>query len=65
MKEIQAKDLKVGDRYKSGSTIQEVKEIVKVTDKSIFFTVKRIYPDFYDGNILNQPLLTKKIKLVN
>ena len=64
MKKILAKDLKVGDRYKSGSTVQEVTKIEFTTAKSICFRTKRIAPDQYDGNFFQRPSLTKKLELI-
>ena len=49
----QAKNLKVGDKYKSGNTIQEVTKIVNVSDLAITYKTKRIYPDIY-GDFFNR-----------
>ena len=64
MKTIAAKNLKVGDKYKDGFTIQEVTKIVKISDKAIEYRTKRISPDFYEGNLFQRKRLNTKIELV-
>lgn len=59
-----AKNLKVGDRFKNGRTIQEVTKIVKVSDKAIELRTKRIFPDVYDGNFFARKRLTTKVEMV-
>jgi len=58
-----AKNLKVGDRFKNGRTIQEVTKIVKVSDKAIELRTKRIFPDEYDGNFFQRKILNREIEL--
>ena len=58
-KEIEAKDIKVGDTFYSGKTIQRVAKIASVTDKAITFYTDRIYPDFYPGAFQRKQLKTK------
>lgn len=64
LKTIEAKDLKIGDKYYTGYSVQEVVKIVKISDKTIEFRTNRIYPDFYQGNFFQRPRLTTKFKLV-
>lgn len=62
---INASDIKVGDQYKSGSTIQEVKEIVKTSEKTIEIRTKRVAPDYYDGNFFQRLNLSKPLIKIN
>ena len=64
MTQIQAKQLEVGMKYKSSSSIQEVTAIVKVSDKAIEYRTKRIAPDYYEGDFFQRKRLTTKIELV-
>jgi hypothetical protein len=63
--ETTAKNLKVGDRFQSTSSIQEVTEIISTTDKAITFRTKRISPCPYDGNFFNRKRLDTKIIITN
>lgn len=60
---MKAKDLKIGIRYKSGKTIQEVTRIVNISEKAINYRTKRVYPDEYDGNFFNRKRLNTEIEL--
>jgi len=61
---IEAKNLKVGSKYVSNNNIiQEVTEIVKISEKTIEYRTKRIYPDIYEGNFFQRKKLTTKIEL--
>lgn len=60
-----AKTLKVGDRFQSISSIQEVTEITFVTDKAITFRTKRISPNPYDVNFFFRKRLDTIIEFVN
>lgn len=64
---IEAKNLKVGDRYKSNttSTIQEVIEIVNISDKAITYRTNRVFPDFYASNFPQRKRLNTKLEVVN
>ena len=59
-----AKYLQVGDKFRQGKSIQQVKSIDRVTDKAITFTTKRVYPDFYDGNFFVRKSLSTKVEIV-
>lgn len=73
MTQIEAKDLKIGDRYNTGASIQEVISIVKVSDKAIEFRTGRIHPDVYcpiDENkkicgFFSRKRLSTKLNLLN
>jgi hypothetical protein len=60
-----AKNLKIGDKYKYGTTIQEVTKIVKISDKAIEYRTKRISPDIYDGNFFQRKRLSTKVELIS
>ena len=60
-----AQNLKIGDRFESISSIQEVIEITSITDKAITFRTKRISPNPYNGNFFFRKRLNTKIKIVN
>lgn len=60
---MKAKDLQVGVRYKSGNTVQEVTRIDMVTEKSITYRTKRVFPDEYDGNFFQRKSLNTEIEL--
>ena len=60
---IEAKNLKVGSKYISNNTIQEVTEIVKISEKTIEYKTKRTYPNVYEGNFFQRKRLNTKIKL--
>jgi len=60
---IEAKYLKVGDRYKSGKTIQEVTSIVGISEKTIEFRTLRVYPDIYGGDLFQRKSLTTKVQI--
>jgi len=61
----EAKNLKVGDKFQSISSIQEVTEITFVTDKAITFRTKRISPNPYDGNFFFRKRLNTKVEVQN
>jgi hypothetical protein len=61
---IEAKYLKVGYKYRADSTIQEVTNVIKVSDKTIEYRTKRIYPDIYDGNFFQRKKLNTKVELI-
>jgi hypothetical protein len=60
----EAKNLKIGDKYKSGSTIQEVTKIVKISERAIEYRTKRISPDVYDGDFFQRKRLNTKVEIV-
>ena len=60
---MKAKDLKIGIRYKSGRTVQEVTVIDRITEKAITFRTKRIFPDEYDGNFFQRKSHNTEIEL--
>ena len=60
---MKAKDLQVGVRYKSGNTVQEVTRIDMVTEKSITYRTKRVFPDEYDGKFFQRKRLNTEIEL--
>ena len=60
---MKAKDIKIGIRYKSGRTVQEVTWIDRITEKSITFRTKRVFPDEYDGNFFQRKSLNTEIEL--
>lgn len=59
-----AKNLNVGDQYKSGSTIQVVSKIIKVTKKTIEFRTNRISPDPYPGGFYQRKSLTTLVEVI-
>ena len=60
----EARNLKIGDRYKSGSTIQEVTSMIIISDKAIAYRTKRVSPDVYDGNFFQRKRLSTRIEIV-
>lgn len=42
---MEAKNLIVGSKYKSGKTVQEVTKIVEINNKTITYYVRRIHPE--------------------
>ena len=60
---MKAQDLKIGNQYKSGRTIQEVTRIERVTEKAITYRTKRVYPDEYDGNFFCRKRLNTEVEL--
>ena len=59
-----AKNLKVGDKFYSGSSIQEVTKIEKLTDLAITFRTKRVSPDYYEGNFFNRKRLDTQLQII-
>ena len=62
---MKARELKPGMKIKKGILIIEVKRIIKITDKAITYRVKRIAPDYYDGDIFERNQLNTELTIIN
>lgn len=52
-------------KIKKGTITIEVKRIVRITDKAITYRVKRIAPDYYDGDIFERNQLNTELTIIN
>lgn len=62
---MKARELKQGMKIRKGTLILEVKRIIKITDKAITYRVKRIAPDYYDGDIFERNQLNTELTIIN